>query len=134
MSHTIDDIRKQKGYGILPLRYIKRYLVIYHFAFYETDSFQLELYATSHGRNGKLINPSDEKIETAIEKHLKEVAEGNFGLEQGYEVYTDIVFELEIEGIEGRGLPTANRKDVYVSIDQQPLSSLRLAAIIEDES
>ena len=97
-------------------RYIERYLVIYHFAFHENAAFQLDFYSA---------NPSDEEIETAIEKRLKKIAESDHGLEQ-YEVYTDLVFQLKLDN---GGVPIASFMEIYVSIDQQPQP-----AIIEDES
>lgn len=83
------------------------YLVIYHFANYETGSFPLQF---------NLFNPSEKDVSIAIEKHFKKEAADNIDPEQGYEAYSDIVFELEI--IEGRAVAT--HTGIYASIDHQP--------------
>ena len=80
------------------------YLVIYRFAGYETDSFELQF---------NLFNPSDEDVEIAIEKRFRQEAADDFAPDtQGYEVSSHLVFKLEI--IEGRAVAMPTNISAYI--------------------
>ena len=100
--------QKHKGEQTVSIDIQHNYLVIYHFANYDTSSFPLQF---------NLFNPSDEDVEIAIEKRFRREAADNLDPEEGYEVYSDLVFKLEI--IEGRAVATYE-PNISAYIDHQP--------------